>query len=83
MLIALHWTLFCVVYRGIPDEALNAIHGVKALLTFVFLLDTAMRMIVRGLDFEYGTQLFGIPVYILELIALACELKNQRCLVLM
>ena len=45
----------------------------QTVLAIIFFIDLAIRIFVRGFDFERGFILFGVPINILELVAMTCE----------
>jgi hypothetical protein len=69
-LIIAHWLLFCMEYRDMSKTYELTVHIVQTALLGVYILDVAMRIVVRGLRFEYNTLFFGVPISILEIVAL-------------
>ncbi len=70
-MIVAYWILFCVHWRGMSDGTKQAIYQSKAALVAFFAVDILMRIAVRGVNFEFGTKLFGIHISAIEILAVS------------
>ena len=68
--IIVYWVLFIIEFRNEPYDMKLAIQIMQTLLVVIFTVDITLRIIGRGLKFEFNTAFFGMPISALEIIFL-------------
>ena len=75
-LIIVHWILFCIRWYNMPESVIHALRNTQAAIVFFFVIDIAMRAIVRGVHFEFKTAIFGVQISVLEVLLVGRKLYH-------